>query len=346
MSAALEIVSAGASASLQDTGRFGHRRIGVPWSGALDPALLAIANRLVGNAADTPAIECFDGGQVLAAVDGPVRVAVAGNATLELERDGERRTCVAWRSFVLAPGDALRIRRIDGARVAMLALAGIDVPRMLGSASAHARSGLGGGWLACGDRITARAFEAGAERILDTPPRNPGPTVRVVPGPQADHFDAVTQAAFLATDYRVGTAADRMGLRLEGPPIAHRAECGAEIVSDAIVPGAIQVPGHGQPIVLLADAQTAGGYPKIATVISADLPWLATRKPGDIVRFAAVTARDGETAAREAYRALEATLARIRALPADGPDLTALYSENLVGGVVDALAPPPQNAPD
>ncbi len=344
MNAVLEILASGAGASVQDRGRFGHRRIGVPWSGALAPDLLAIANRLAGNATDAPAIECFEGGQCFAAGDAPVRVAVAGDAELELECDGERRRIAAWRSLRLAPGETVRIRAVRDGRVAMLAVADIEVAHVLGSASVHARSGLGGHWLAAGERISAQAAPQGPERVLDAPPGTDVAPFRVIPGPQADYFEATVFDAFLATEYRVAPAADRMGMRLDGPTIAHRSGVAPEIVSDAIVPGAIQVPGHGQPIVLLADAQTAGGYPKIATVISADLGRLATRRPGDVVRFAAVDAVAGEVAAREHAARLDAWLAAIRPLPADGADLDALYSVNLVGGVIDALAPPEPTA--
>ena len=136
-------------------------------------------------------------------------------------------------------------------------------------------------------------------------------------------------------DYRVTAEADRMGIRLEGARLEHTGA--AEIVSDATVPGSIQVPGAGQPIVLLADAQTAGGYPKIATVITADLGRLAALRPGQRLRFATVSAAEGACIARAAEAGTQALIATIRALPADGIDLIALYTGNLVDGVVHAL---------
>jgi biotin-dependent carboxylase-like uncharacterized protein len=342
VSAALEVRSPGACACIQDAGRFGYRRIGVPWSGALAPDLLAIANRLVGNVDTAPAIECFGGGQVFAALDAPLRVALAGVADAEIECDGELRRVAPWRSLHIAPGELLRIRAVRDGRIAMLAVAGIEVPQVLGSASTHARSGLGGGWLAAGQRIAARAATGGPDHVLDAPPATTDAPFRVVAGPQADHFTAETLERFVQAEYHIGTAADRMGMRLEGPALTHCSGAAREIVSDAIVPGAIQVPGHGQPIVLLADAQTAGGYPKIACVISADLARLATRAPGASVRFKLIDAASGESAAREAAKRLATLLASIRPLAADGPDVDALYSLNLVGGVVDALAPLPE----
>ena len=156
-----------------------------------------------------------------------------------------------------------------------------------------------------------------------------------LPGPQADHFSAAALEALVGGDYRVTTEADRMGIRLEGARLEHTAA--AEIVSDATVPGSIQVPGAGQPIVLLADAQTAGGYPKIATVIGADLGRLAALRPGQMLRFATVTAAEGAQIARAAEAETRALIAAIRPLPADGIDLVALYTGNLVDGVVHAL---------
>ncbi len=343
MSAELEIVSPGAFASIQDFGRLGWRRLGVPVSGALDRRLLRIANRLAGNAEDAPAIECFDGGQRFAAHEAPLRLAVAGAAVLELEGpDGTRRPLAAWRSLTLTTGESLRVRRIEGGRLAVVAVAGLAVTPALGSASTYGRAALGG-WqgraLAAGDRLSATPVPPGPDHLLPDPPPDATGPVRVVMGPQHDHFAPESVATFLAAEYRIGSAADRMGLRLEGPVLAHRAGLGHEIVSDATVPGAIQVPGNGQPIVLLADAQTAGGYPKIATVISADLARLAALRPGETVRFAALEAGTAVQLARDAEAATRALLATIRPLAAGGPDLAALYAVNLIGGAIDARRP-------
>ena len=131
-----------------------------------------------------------------------------------------------------------------------------------------------------------------------------------------------------------------MGLRLQGPALAHRAEKGNEIVSDATVPGSVQVPGNGLPIVLLADGQTAGGYPKIGTVTSADLARLALAPIGSSVRFAPVGVAEAEAAARAAEAELRALLATVRTLALDGDiDLDAIYAVNLVSGMIDALDP-------
>ena len=147
-------------------------------------------------------------------------------------------------------------------------------------------------------------------------------------------------AAFLATPWRLSRDADRMGLRLEGPPLRHRPDKGADIVSDAVLPGSVQVPGNGQPIVLLADGQTMGGYPKIATVASADLGRLARAAVGTVLRFQAVTVAQAEAAAREAEAQLQRVLAAIEPLTlVDGVDLAALYGHNLISAMIDAREP-------
>ncbi len=334
----IEILAPGAYASLQDAGRRGWRRIGVPWAGVLDARLMRIANTLAGNAETAPVIECFDGGLHLAARGGPVRVAVAGDATLELESGGERRPLAAWRSVTLADGEQLRIRRMNSGRIAVVAVAGVAVPAVLGSAATYPRAllgGMDGRTLAAGARLPAAA-PTGPERVLATPPAAEDGPLRAMPGPQDDHFSAEALETFFSADYRVSAQADRMGVRLEGSKLAHTGA--REIVSDATVPGSVQVPGNGLPIVLMADAQTAGGYPKIATVIGADLPRLAQTRPGDTLRFARVDAAAGEAAARAREAETRRLLAAIRPL-AGGIDLAALYAANLAGDAVHALAP-------
>ena len=176
--------------------------------------------------------------------------------------------------------------------------------------------------------------------MLRRPPTALTGPIRVVPGPQADYFSEATLAAFFAGSYRVSAEADRMGVRLQGPALVHRSDKGAEIVSDATVPGSIQVPGNGLPIVLLADGQTVGGYPKIGTVASADLGRLATAPVGAELRFEAVTVAQAETLARAHEAEVRAWLAAIELLALDGDiDLHAIYGNNLVSGIIDAQHP-------
>jgi allophanate hydrolase len=346
----VEIRAPGVMASVQDAGRFGWRRTGVPWSGALDRRLLRLANALVGNPEAAPAIECIDGGLCLVAHGGPVRLAVAGAAALQvLGSDGVPRAARPWRSLTLAEGEGLRVADTGPGRVAMVAVAGLSLAPVLGSAATYARArlgGLDGAALAAGDRLPAGAVD-GPERHLAQPPRDDGGPIRVVPGPQADHFAPGALAAFLAGEWTLTPAADRMGLRLAGAPLRHATPAQAQIVSDAIVPGAIQVPGNGQPIVLLADSQTAGGYPKIATVISADLGRVAACRPGSVLRFCAVTVAEAEGIARAGAAALQRLLAAIVPVAAEAAvDLEALYRNNLLSGMVNALLPRMDDDPE
>ena len=335
----LEIVSPGAFASLQDGGRHGFRRIGVPWAGVLDRRLMRIANALADRDENAPVIECFDGGLHVVAHGGAVKLAVAGDAVVEVDGPDGRRQLAPWRSVTIADGEALRVRKMGSGRIAMVAIVGLELPAVMGSASTYVRAGLGGvdgRALAAGTRLALNDADAwGSDHVLTQPPSADERPIRLVPGPQADHFSAAALEALVGGDYRVTAEADRMGVRLEGAKLEHSGA--ADIVSDATVAGSIQVPGAGQPIVLLADAQTAGGYPKIATVIGADLGRLAALRPGQTLRFATVTAAEGAQLARAEEAETRALITAIRPLPADGIDLLALYTGNLVDGVVHAL---------
>jgi len=341
MQHAIEIVRPGVANTVQDGGRRGYRAIGVPLAGAADPVLMASANRLLGNAADAAAIELPLAGPGLRAPDGPVRLALAGAVAARLLRaDGTRLDVGAAQTVTLRRGDVLDVGPVR-AGCAYLALAGgCRVPAQLGSRSTYARARLGGvagRALMAGDRIEcgAPAGDPGVEwRAPASFGHDDGP-VRVLLGPQDDAFEPGAVRAFLAGPYRVGRDSDRMGLRLEGPALKHRG--GADIVSDGVAPGAIQVPGSGQPIVLFVDAQTVGGYAKIATVIRADLPRLAQLRPGAELRFAAVTRAQAFAALHAQAAAFEHWLRSIRPYRLPGSlDLDALRENNLVSGVVDA----------
>jgi biotin-dependent carboxylase-like uncharacterized protein len=342
--ATLEVVSPGALAALQDLGRPGWRRIGVPRAGALAPQLLRIANRLAGHADGAAAIEFFAAGPTLKAVGQPVQLGLAGDFPVTLIRaNGERTQLESWRSLTLRPGDSLRAGQPRSARVGYVAVAGLAVAPVLGSASTYARAALGGHAgraLAAGDKLSAAAAARPVERVLRRPPDAPGAPIRVVPGPQAEHFSDEVLVAFFAGTYRVSAEADRMGVRLQGPALAHRPDKGAEVVSDATVPGSIQVPGNGLPIVLLADGQTVGGYPKIGTVASVDLARLGTAPIGAELRFEAVTVAQAEALARAHEDQVQRLLNAIEPLALDGDiDLDAIFGSNLVSGMIDAHNP-------
>lgn len=339
MSAQLVIDKPGLSSTLQDCGRFGYQRFGISGAGAMDLDALRVANRLTGNAPGVAAIEMAMTGLSATVSGGGCLVAIAG-AEMPVVVNGRRVD--DWRSFALKDGDRIEIGAAGAGVYAYLAVAGgFAVAPTLGSLSTHSRSGLGGFEgrpLRSGDRLPLLGAPADAELVVP-PERRPhyDGAIRVVLGPQRDKFTAAGVDAFLSGDYRIANQADRMGVRLEGPTIEH--VDGFNIVSDGIVNGSVQVPGAGQPLVLLADRQTTGGYPKIATVIGADLAKFAQRRPGEAVRFAAVSLAEAVEAARERERRLEAILAGVQPAVIGARDLTAerLLSVNLIAGVCSAL---------
>ena len=330
MNPQLRIESPGLGVSIQDRGRLGHRRIGVPRSGALDPLRLAAANGLAGNPADAAALEITLAGPLLQAVGGPIRVALGGPLDAVLEAaDGTRCPVPAWSTATLHDGDRLRVGAPRG--VGYLAVAGgLRTPPQLGSRATYARAGL----CPLPDRLPCRAFDGDATldwigpAALD-PPDGP---IRAMAGPQIDHFTAASLDAFTREPFRVTRERDRMGLRLDGPRLAHTAK-GADIVSDGVTPGTVQVPADGRAIVLLADCQTVGGYPKLAVVIQADLPRLAHLQPGDALRFRFVDAAEAARARADQARRLGDWLARIRPRHA-APDTATLQAANLAGAAV------------
>lgn len=318
----IELEAAGVLTSIQDLGRHGFRRFGVPTSGALEPSWLRIANALAGAPEGSPAVEFFLTGPAVRVVEGTARLGLAGELVAELEQGGRRRRVGSWRSVTLRPGDVLRVGSPRPARVGYLAVRGLQVEAVLGSASTYARGGFGGlagRPLRRGDVLEALATAEGPELGLPPVPPRASPPIRAVPGPQDDHFTPGALAAFFEAEWVVTNASDRMGTRLEGPRLAHRSPAHAEIASDAIVPGAVQVPGNGLPIVLLADGQTIGGYPKIATVASAELPRLALLPPGARLRFQRVSVEEAEALAREREARVRALVASVRPLPLEEP---------------------------
>ncbi|HXK10128.1 MAG TPA: 5-oxoprolinase subunit PxpB [Vicinamibacteria bacterium] len=295
--AVIEVLDAGLLTTVQDAGRLGHRRLGVSAAGPMDPLAHAAANRAVGNLEGTAALECTVAGPALRFL-ASLRFAVAGG---DLGAWLERADMGSWpapegTSVLARPGNVLRFSgRRSGCRAYVALEGGIVVPEVLGSRSTDLQAGFGGlagRALQAGDRIAVGVSRRASAPAGRPPARDPAAvTVRVVSGPQADHFDAETLARFLAEPWRVGAASDRVGCRLEGPLLRHAGP--AEILSDGMVPGSIQVPPDGMPIVMGADGPTTGGYPKIATVVAADLPRLAQLVPGDgQVSFEAVRVED------------------------------------------------------
>jgi biotin-dependent carboxylase-like uncharacterized protein len=349
MTAALRVIAPGLMTTLQDLGRRGYQHLGVPVSGALDPVCLRCANLLAGNAPGTGALEIAYQGPTLAVEADSVRIATAGGqGQIEiLAPDGGAGVRLApFESVRLVRGQTLRIGALSGSAILYLAVeGGLAVPPVMGSQSTLTRGSIGGykgRALQAGDVLPLNQPSAPEREEMMLPPLDLSPPrrVRVVLGPQDDHFTPAGLATLLGSPYTISRASDRMGMRLEGPPLEHSAK-GYNIVSDGIAPGSVQVPGNGLPIVLLADRQTTGGYPKAATVISADLPALGRMMPGAAISFAAVDVEAAERAARELAQAMAELPARmIPVARRHAIDVDRLLAENLISGAVDARADP------
>jgi biotin-dependent carboxylase-like uncharacterized protein len=343
MSGSLEIVQPGIGTTVQDKGRLGHRHNGMPLSGWLDAPLARAANALLGNHLDEAVLELRGMGTVLRVKSGPVRVALSGRiSALCLRSDGSRSALPAWHSTTLREGDQLQLGAAASG-CAYLAVAGgfLPVPQ-LGSRSSYWRAGIEGVLgraIRPGDLLPCGSWQLADPREWRS--RSPwtwaeGP-VRVLPGPQQDHFTPQAIEQFFNSEWEATAAQDRMGQRFAGEALSHVTSEAADIVSDGVTPGAIQVPANGLPIVLLADGQTVGGYPKIATVISADLPRLAHLLAGSRIRFAAVDAAQAHQALRDEHQCWQAWLAtRETYLPAGTVDEAALYNTNLISGMCKA----------
>jgi len=300
---ALEVVRPGWLTTVQDLGRVGFQKYGVPASGAMDQTALRAANLLVDNPQGAAGLEATGEGPSLRALVDLV-VAVVG-ADMEALLDGRpvKPGCVTQ----VRSGQLLELGRARRGLRAYLAIAGgIDVPLLLGSRSTclpAAFGGFRGRPLRDGDHLQVGPLPKETRRLKgrSLPPdwwRPPGesPTFRVILGPQDDRFTPEGIRTFLTAEYRLSPEMDRMGARLRGPSIGHRS--GADIVSDSIPLGAVQVPADGQPIILMADRQTTGGYTKIAVVLREDTYRLAQAGPGTSVHFRQVSVKEAQASLR------------------------------------------------
>jgi biotin-dependent carboxylase-like uncharacterized protein len=300
--------------TIQDLGRYGYQGFGVPVSGALDDYALRVANLLVGNDEREACLEITLMGLKLRLL-GDTAIAVTG-ADLRPELSGE--PLPMWQTVMVKSGDIISFDwPREGCRSYLAVAGGIDVPVVMKSRSTYAKSGIGGykgrplraGDLLAGFQPPAEVPEARVAAACIPRYHNQN-QIRVILGPQDDHFTQKGIDTFFNSEFTVSPYADRTGYRLNGPLIEHTA--GADIISDGIPLGAIQVPADGRPIVLLADRLTTGGYPKIATVITVDIQKLAQTKPGDKMRFRLATLRDAHRYLEEYERNLRALAQQIR----------------------------------
>jgi biotin-dependent carboxylase-like uncharacterized protein len=327
---AIEILEAGLLTTVQDKGRYGYQRFGMPVAGAMDVFALRVGNALVGNDDGAAGLEMTVLGPKIRFLAN-TWIAVTGanlGATLDTE------PMAVWQSVEVAKGSEVAFKGPEDGMRAYLAIAGgIDVPVVMGSRSTYLKAvigGLEGRGLRPGDVLnTSDSRSAFLSRMApDIMAQAYGSEheVRVVFGPQYGRFTQAGIDVFLGSPYKVAIQSDRMGYRLEGPVIEHGD--GPDVISDGTSFGAVQVPGDGQPIVLLADRGTTGGYTKIATVINSDLYKFAQAMPGQTMSFKSVSIEE----AHEIYRIRESLLDEIRAEPPIETEDKAVRLEISVGG--------------
>lgn len=297
------VIEPGFLSTIQDGGRPAFQRFGVPPSGAMDWYAFSAANQLADNAINAPALEFNALGPILLSQQDCL-IAVTGHGVRLWVNEKE---FPAWMSVFVREGSTIRIEKLDRGAWGYLAVAGgFEVPIIMGSSSTYLRASLGGfegrtlqadDILPTGTPAADLSTAAGREFAPEyRPSYSQSPTLRIILGPQQDHFSAKGIQTFLTQEYTVQEHSDRMGYRLEGTAIEHLES--ADIISDGIITGSIQVPASGQPIIMMADHQTTGGYPKIGAVIRADLPLLAQCPPGSVVRFCAVNPQTAITVYR------------------------------------------------
>lgn len=305
----------------------------------------------MGNARDKPVIECFEGGLHLK-VQGPViRLAVIADpmCRLKIRQTGIETTVKPNRSITLENDSELHISSTGNLRHAVIAIEGISIQEHLYSASTYVKASLGGldgCALKTADNIPCNARENNPDSstkekkpdqrcLLPTELLFKDAHIRAIPGPQLDHFCQSGIDTLLGACFHISSEADRMGVRLDGPVIAHRDAAAKDIVSDAIVPGSIQVPGTGRPIVLLNDAHTAGGYPKIATVITSDLPKLGLQRTGSPINFSFVNVDEAHAIRHYEKELVNQALLTFQPCLQLNPSTRTLFENNLIDGVTD-----------
>ena len=301
------VLTPGAYTTVQDEGRFGYQQMGIPVSGVLDSFAFRVANMLVENPVNCAVLEITVMGprlEVLSEADISITGAEMGITLNDQPVQG-------WKSIKVKPGDILGINQVkSGCRAYLAVTGGIDVSEVMGSRSTYVGGKIGGYYgrsLKQGDIIKrGKGLKLKPARHLSPaviPKYSSNIVIHAVPGPQDDFFDEGLKTMF-ESEFMVSAKADRMGYRLQGPVIKHREEVPKSIISEPSVPGGIQVPADGQPIILLVE-QTVGGYTKIATVISTDICKVAQATPGDLIRFEQITLETAHTLYRDRHKFMQ-----------------------------------------
>ena len=291
---AFEVLEPGILTTIQDLGRYGFSQFGVPPSGALDSFSFRVGNFLVGNREEEACLETTLMGLKIMALKEVVVSITGGDLSPTLNEE----PLAMWRTHLLVEGDVIRFKKVRaGCRAYLAGSGGFVVPKIMGSSSTYLSGnfgGLEGRKLRRGDILYTRDLPVPLNKLGLQFPMDWISSVekkvplRVIPGPQDHHFTEEGFQTFCSSSYHITPQCDRMGVRLDGPRIARRPDVEESIISEGLIAGAIQVPGDGKPIIILTELVT-GGYTKIATIISADLPKVAQLKPGDQVRFMPVS---------------------------------------------------------
>lgn len=324
----LKVEAAGPLTTIQDGGRPGYRRYGVPPSGPVDRLGFAAAQARVGNGRGDPALEISHGGLRLSCVEGEVGFALGGAGFISAVG------LAKVNSGILRAGMTLSITQNGQGNWAYLALGGqLQTRRWLGSAATHALAQLGGGRVAAGQILEVMTPDgqatASSQNRAETPSKIS--EVRIILGPQERFFPDSAVNVLCCEPFAASARFDRMGMVLDGPALVPNS---LDMLSEPAVRGALQVNGTGQLTMLLADHQTTGGYPKIAVVIGPDIDWVAQLSPGSPIRFVSISAGQAVAIARKNRAEKEACLASLR----DGSSLAErLMNRNLVDGMVDGL---------
>jgi antagonist of KipI len=285
----------GLQTTVQDLGRHGYQQFGISPSGAMDSYSMQVANILVGNSCNEAVLESSLIGPELEALSDMVIAICGGDFTAKV--DGKE--IMLWRSFLLKKGQVLTIGPcLAGARTYMAIAGGIDVPIVLGSKSTFLSGKFGGfngralrkGDVLYGNPIIHKPFKSLKPELV--PQYSKQLTIRVILGPHENRFSEQSIQLFFSDEFSMSHESNRMGCQLKGPMLEHND--GPDIISDAVPLGGIQVPASGQPIILMADRQTTGGYTRIGTVISADIPALAQAVPDTIIQFSKVSIEEAQ----------------------------------------------------
>ncbi len=322
----IKVVKPGMLTTFQDLGRVGYQHLGVPVAGAMDTRAHRLANLLAGNAEDFATLEITVSGPTVY-FDQPACIAICG---ADLSPHVRNKPIPLNRPIVLKAGNELSFgQRHHGARCYLAVFGGFAIANVLGSASTYLRSGMGGchgralrkdDQIELNAKLMSSGLSALSRKLWDIEVYLPAPlassprqTVRIIKGAQWKAFSPESCAAMITQPFRISPDSERMGYRLQGPTIALSEP--RQMISEATSFGTIQVPSGGQPIVLMADRQTTGGYPKIANVAAVDLPLLAQMLPGDMVRFEPIgldLAQDLDARRESAFKTLKSQLSPLR----------------------------------